>query len=488
MMTTEMMAGNGPEDAELVAQSLAGNREAFGLIVARYQGLVCSLAYSATGSVTQSEDLAQETFVSAWKDLRLLREPLKLRSWLCRIARNRIVDSLRREERQPVALSEPIESADEAPGPGPLPSEQAISQEEEGILWRVLERLPELYREPLVLFYREHKSIGRVAADLELSEDAVKQRLLRGRKLLQEQVLAFVEVALERTSPGKAFTLGVVAALPFLALPASAATVGTATAKGAAAAKTSLALGSLGALLGPVIGVLGGTCGAWASIHNTKSPRERQFMVRMTLIVAGYVAVFLLALFGLVFLGRRFAATQPVAYGCTIGLLVLVYAAGLLTMILRSNRRQRQIQIEDGTCVPPASLEGPLSPPSNGAVYGSLGGSIMGALAWLILAAVRAHDCGVGMVVALAGVLIFFVSSRAWLGHPEWKVAVWRWTLAALCAVTLLAVNLRWPQWDASIWAGDFGPLSRSQPGVNVALVLLYAILGLCLCRNRKTR
>lgn len=265
MMTTEMMAGNGPEDAELVAQSLAGNREAFGQIVARYQALVCSLAYSATGSLTQSEDLAQETFVSAWKDLRSLREPLKLRSWLCRIARNRIVDSLRREGRQPVTLSEPIESADEVPGPGPLPSEQAISQEEEAILWRVLERLPELYREPLVLFYREHKSIRRVAADLELSEDAVKQRLMRGRMLLQEQVLAFVEGALERTGPGTAFTLGVVAALPALALPASAATVGTAAVKGAAAAKTSLALGPLGAVLGPVIGILGGVFGAWAS-------------------------------------------------------------------------------------------------------------------------------------------------------------------------------------------------------------------------------
>lgn len=46
-------------DAEMVALCLAGNREAFGRIVARYQSLVCSLAYSATGSLTQSEDLAQ---------------------------------------------------------------------------------------------------------------------------------------------------------------------------------------------------------------------------------------------------------------------------------------------------------------------------------------------------------------------------------------------------------------------------------------------
>ena len=79
-------------DAELVAQSLAGNRDAFGAIVARHQSLLCSLAYSATGSLNQSEDLAQETFVAAWKQLAGLREPEKLRSWLCQILRNLTYD------------------------------------------------------------------------------------------------------------------------------------------------------------------------------------------------------------------------------------------------------------------------------------------------------------------------------------------------------------------------------------------------------------
>lgn len=77
-------------DDQLVAQSLGGNRDAFGKIVSRYQSLICSLAYSATGSLGQSEDLAQETFITAWKHLRQLREKQKLRAWLCGIARNRI--------------------------------------------------------------------------------------------------------------------------------------------------------------------------------------------------------------------------------------------------------------------------------------------------------------------------------------------------------------------------------------------------------------
>ena len=106
----------------------------------------------------------------------------------------------------------PLEDAHDLPAREALPSDQAISREEEAILWRSLERIPEIYREPLILFYREHQSIESVAAALELSEDAVKQRLSRGRKLLQEEVQAFVENTLRRTAPGEAFSGAVLAA------------------------------------------------------------------------------------------------------------------------------------------------------------------------------------------------------------------------------------------------------------------------------------
>ena len=223
-------------DAELVHESLTGNRDAFGQIVARYQSLVCSLAFSATGSLSQSEDLAQETFVTAWRQLRDLREPEKLRSWLCRIARNLTYDALRQQGREPSHHAESLEEIAASPAPEPQPAEQTISNEEQAILWRSLAKIPEIYREPLVLFYREHQSIEAVAQNLELSEDAVKQRLSRGRKMLHEQVLAFVEGALEKTNPGKNFTLGVLAALPLLATTAKVASASTA-AKGGATLK-----------------------------------------------------------------------------------------------------------------------------------------------------------------------------------------------------------------------------------------------------------
>jgi RNA polymerase sigma factor (sigma-70 family) len=173
------MSGVENSDAELVAGSLAGQHDAFRQIVERYQSLICSLAYCATGSLSESEDLAQETFVAAWAQLAELRERAKLRAWLCGITRNRIGKALRRDGREPAHAAEPIESVVGTQGSEPLPADCVISREEEAILWRSLESVPETYREAMVLFYRKHQSVEAVASALDLSKDAVKQRLSR---------------------------------------------------------------------------------------------------------------------------------------------------------------------------------------------------------------------------------------------------------------------------------------------------------------------
>src|SRR5882757_480449 len=112
-MINTMVAEEGTTDPELVARCLEGDTVAFGQIVSRYQSLVCSLAYSATGSLGESQDLAQETFITAWRHLAHLRERDKLRSWLCGIARNRINNFLRREGREPIREAESLEEISE---------------------------------------------------------------------------------------------------------------------------------------------------------------------------------------------------------------------------------------------------------------------------------------------------------------------------------------------------------------------------------------
>ena len=326
-MPTETMPVTQNNDAELVAQSLAGSHDAFRQIVERYQTLICSLAYCGTGSVSQSEDLAQETFVTAWKELPKLREPAKLRSWLCGIARFRISKQLRRQDHEPAHGAEPMAAMAESTAPEPPPSQQAISHEETAILWRSLAGIPEIYREPLVLFYREHQSVETVAQQLELSEDAVKQRLSRGRKLLHEQVLAVVEGALARSNPGAAFTLGVLATLPAMTFSAKAATVGTAAAKGGATATGVGLIGWLGAILCPLLAFLN-LFAVWRLNHRqARSDRERRVYKIFYLGLAVSILVFYVLACLLMSHGESITKTHPLWFAALITGVIVGYSA-----------------------------------------------------------------------------------------------------------------------------------------------------------------
>ena len=349
MIKTEPMNEMQPSDAELVASTLAGNQDAFRAIVERYQTLICSLAYCATGSVSKSEDQAQETFVAAWKELAHLREPAKLRNWLCAIMRFRISHQFRRQGREPVHLAEPLEALDASASPEAPPSAQAITNEETVLLWRSLERIPDIYREPLVLFYRQHQSIETVAANLDLTPDAVRQRLSRGRKLLQEQVLAIIEGALTRSNPGQAFTVAVLAALPItLATSAKAASLAAAATKGGALATGTTFVSALGLLFGPALGLVCGYFGWRLTLKNTCTPRERAFTVRYGRLIAAAVVVFTASL---LLLAWYFAGPlwqrHPVLV-ITLGLTVtLAYAAFVFASAWRFGRGFARMRDEE---------------------------------------------------------------------------------------------------------------------------------------------
>jgi RNA polymerase sigma factor (sigma-70 family) len=345
MMGTTAPVDPRVDDASLVVRSLAGSRDAFGGIVSRYQALICSVAYSGTGSLSRSEDLAQETFLRAWKDLRTLREPERLRPWLCGIARNLVNNSRRTEKLEPTAVAEPLETAGEAPANEPLATEQVITKQEESILWRSIEQIPETYREPMVLFYREHQSVEKVAAALELSEESVRQRLSRGRKLLHEQVLAFVEGALERSAPGEAFTVGVISALPAFSASAAAATVASSAAKGSLLAKAAGSLAVFTALLGVATSLLSGYAGVRASLNVMRTRRERTVLFRQLKVMVVAALLFTGALLALI-LPRHFWFTYPRTLVSLGALVSLTYSAWLTAMLARYTRETRLVRAE----------------------------------------------------------------------------------------------------------------------------------------------
>jgi RNA polymerase sigma factor (sigma-70 family) len=211
-----------PSDADLVEKALGGDEGAFGALVVRYQGLVCSVAYALTTSFGRSEEIAQETFLAAWTRLAELRQPERFKSWILAMARNLSITARRRRESSMPIM--PPSHEREIPSADPSPLDGIISREEEQALGQALAAIPETYRLPVVLFYREQGSLERVAEALNISPKSVTMRLTRARRLLRREVEARLEAALEGTRPGARFAASVAGALAlaYLTKPAQA--------------------------------------------------------------------------------------------------------------------------------------------------------------------------------------------------------------------------------------------------------------------------
>jgi hypothetical protein len=233
----------------------------------------------------------------------------------------------------------------------PAPDEAATAREEQAIVWRALEEMPAPYREVLLLFYWEDRSVARVAEALGLGEDAVRQRLVRGRRMLKAEVEALIETGLRRARPGRAFAAAVVAALPGGTSQAAVGAGGVAT----AAAKTALGAGAAGAAAGAAVGVLGGLIGAWASIRATRSERERRYMIRVSVlsfVLSLGMAALVAAVVALAGAGFLPAPSRSPGWLALLAGLVLGETALVVWAVAHVNRRQRQIQIEEGTHLP----------------------------------------------------------------------------------------------------------------------------------------
>ncbi|HVS51099.1 MAG TPA: RNA polymerase sigma factor [Opitutaceae bacterium] len=328
-------------DSELVVLARGGDRDAYGQLVARHQTLVVSLAYSACGDFARSQDIAQEAFVAAWRQLAELDDAAKFKAWLCGIARNLSLNLVRRQIRRDERL--PAGTADAAREPAATtadPREQAVRQEESAIVWRALEQLPETYREPLILFYREHHSIERVAAALDLSEDTVKQRLSRGRGLLRDQVENLVERSLGSTTPGVLFTTAVLAALPITAAQLAAGTF--AAAKGGAGAKAStLAIFATSLLAIPLLNIGISIFFGRQLLRSSRSPEERKFLRRLWCTQSLVTNAALLAVFALVGWDMRGGAPffNVTAFTLlSLALICFMIAVPVATLVLNRER------------------------------------------------------------------------------------------------------------------------------------------------------
>jgi RNA polymerase sigma factor (sigma-70 family) len=204
-------------DVDVLA-ARSGDRDAFSRLVTRYRGLVTSISLAALGNVATSEDVAQDVFLSAWRDFGSLRNPSSFLPWLRQLTRHRALDAARGKRRRERRVGLVNEAAIEAAvDPRPDAQDGLLEDERTRAVVLGLEALPDDAREVLTLYYREGQSIEQVARLLGLREDTAKKRLSRARAALREEVLAHFAEVLEATAPGQRFTKEVMRSLPPMA-------------------------------------------------------------------------------------------------------------------------------------------------------------------------------------------------------------------------------------------------------------------------------
>lgn len=161
---------------QLVRQTLAGDRNAFGILVEAHQQVAFALACQQAAARADAEEIAQEAFLRAYRDLAKLRKPALFAKWLYSIVIN--VARERRRRQKPTVS---IETVLDIPGPSVDPDERAALRE---LLARVA-GLPEKYRVPLTLRYAEGLKYGEIADRLGIRETAARSRVHRARALLR---------------------------------------------------------------------------------------------------------------------------------------------------------------------------------------------------------------------------------------------------------------------------------------------------------------
>ena len=179
---------SGSEDAALIARVRAGDLAAFEQIVVEFEPKLVRFIYGLTRERELAEDLVQDTFVSAYRALASAPDELKLSAWLYKIALNK-VRSEKRRKRPPIAFGLPAFGSDggrpedeqpvlNLPDPRAEPGEQVAQRQQ---ILATLERLPDDQATALMMDAQGYDD-EEIAAALEVSVGAVRQKLFRGRK------------------------------------------------------------------------------------------------------------------------------------------------------------------------------------------------------------------------------------------------------------------------------------------------------------------
>lgn len=190
-----------PDDTTLVHQCLHGDQNAFGELVHRYEHAAFGLALSYTRDFTASEDLAQEAFISAYRNLSGLREPSKFGPWLKQMVVNMCLNHQRKRQAEKTALQKAETEIRLDKSSDPLPDQRYESRDFRVRVLQAIERLSDDNREAVTLYYINGLSAEEIGHFLDVSPNAINQRLHRARAQLKQEMIAMVEDVLKSSHP-----------------------------------------------------------------------------------------------------------------------------------------------------------------------------------------------------------------------------------------------------------------------------------------------
>jgi RNA polymerase sigma-70 factor (ECF subfamily) len=187
-------------DEQLVQRALAGDGEAFGEVVRRWERKIYALAYGITGNVEEARDAAQETFIAAYRNLQGFRGDAKVSSWLHRIAVNQCITRQRRARvRAETGIEDEVEAAGDdflSTGERQSPSRATESKQRAEAVRRAVASLPPELREVVLMKEFEDLTFQEIADALRVPLSTVKSRLYTALRQLRLRLDKFhTEVA-----------------------------------------------------------------------------------------------------------------------------------------------------------------------------------------------------------------------------------------------------------------------------------------------------
>ena len=181
-------------DEQIVERALAGDVDAFGEIVRRWERRIFALAFGILGREEEARDATQETFIAAFRNLRGFRGEAKVSSWLHRIAVNQCITRQRRARVRAESSLEAAEETHSAQFAAPLhtsPARRAEGRQRTEAVRRAVAALPPDLREVILMKEFEELTFQEIADTLEVPLSTVKSRLYTALKQLRMRLEQF---------------------------------------------------------------------------------------------------------------------------------------------------------------------------------------------------------------------------------------------------------------------------------------------------------